>query len=318
MEKKIKFSIICPIYNSEKFLKECIDSVIRQTYSNWELILIDDGSFDKSPDICASYVKQFSKKIKYFYKENGGVSSARNFGLEKICGNYILFIDSDDLISKDCLEYYFYLLSKSNYDLIWCSFTDKQELLGEDAKEGRVVSVDDCLNRFKKLGSSSVCGKCFNSKLLIHKFDEQYEYGEDSLFFIEFLLNNAAKIYLSYKKIYFYRNVCTSATHSNSINMCLQYFEIRRKIVSLYRKKEKSNKLIKSVLCTEFEAAVCLKYFLSKNSVRIPLNVKDELFRSLKFRINYFFCIRIPIVKKAKILLLSFCRLRKENVIINE
>lgn len=95
-------SVIVPLYNVEKYINQCIDNILAQTYSNFELLLINDGSSDKSGEICDEYALKDSR-IKVFYKENGGVSSARNFGLDKAQGDWITFIDSDDTIS---LEYF--------------------------------------------------------------------------------------------------------------------------------------------------------------------------------------------------------------------
>jgi teichuronic acid biosynthesis glycosyltransferase TuaG len=111
-------SIITPVYNVENFIKETIESVLIQTYSNWELILIDDGSTDKSSEICKKYVIK-DKRIKYFYKKNGGQASARNLGIKNAKGDYITFLDSDDLYFKDKLENHLYDLKKYNADFYY-------------------------------------------------------------------------------------------------------------------------------------------------------------------------------------------------------
>ena len=96
-------SIIVPIYNVEKYLRQCLDSIMNQTYQNFECLLINDGSPDNSANICREYVDKDSR-FKYFEKENGGVSSARNLGIEYSKGEYITFIDSDDWVDSDYLE----------------------------------------------------------------------------------------------------------------------------------------------------------------------------------------------------------------------
>lgn len=98
-----KVSIIIPIYNVELYLRKCIDSVISQTYTNLEIILVDDGSTDKSSEICDLYVL-IDKRIKVIHKNNGGLSSARNAGLEIATGDYVYFVDSDDFIDKDVIS----------------------------------------------------------------------------------------------------------------------------------------------------------------------------------------------------------------------
>ena len=103
MDKNVLFSIIVPAYNSASFINKCIDSVLEQTYSNFELILVDDGSKDNTLDICNAYAKTDSR-VKVIHKENGGHTSARNEGLKAASGLYVLFLDSDDWIAIDVLK----------------------------------------------------------------------------------------------------------------------------------------------------------------------------------------------------------------------
>ena len=98
MDKLI--SVIVPIYNVEKYLTKCIESIINQTYKNLEIILVDDGSPDKSPIICDEYAKK-DNRIKVIHKKNGGLSDARNYGMSLATGEYISFIDSDDYVTDD-------------------------------------------------------------------------------------------------------------------------------------------------------------------------------------------------------------------------
>lgn len=96
-------SVIMPAYNSERYISEAIESVINQSYKNFELIIVDDGSTDRTPEIIDKYVET-DLRIKVFHRENAGVSSARNFALQNICGEYVTFIDSDDMYHTDRLK----------------------------------------------------------------------------------------------------------------------------------------------------------------------------------------------------------------------
>ena len=96
-------SVIIPVYNVENYLRECLDSVLAQTYSNYEVLLIDDGSTDSSFDICCEYCDK-DKRFKVYQKENGGASSARNYGLDCAAGEYLYFLDSDDYLKPIALE----------------------------------------------------------------------------------------------------------------------------------------------------------------------------------------------------------------------
>ena len=91
----MKISVIIPVYNTEKYLKECVDSVLAQTYWDLEILLINDGATDSSPQICEVYAKQ-DMRIKVIHKQNGGLSDTRNTGIKQCSGDYVLFLDSDD------------------------------------------------------------------------------------------------------------------------------------------------------------------------------------------------------------------------------
>ena len=120
MNKPI-ISIIVPCYNVEKYLRQCVDSVIAQTYSNWELILVDDGAKDSTPKICDEYASK-DNRIKVIHKSNGGLVSARNAGYEAVTGDWMTYLDSDDWVATDMIEKLSQVLERSyGLDLIfWC------------------------------------------------------------------------------------------------------------------------------------------------------------------------------------------------------
>ena len=112
----MKISIITPVYNVEKYIHRCIDSILAQTFTDFELLLIDDGSKDNSGKICDEYAKS-DKRIRVFHKENGGVSSARNLGVDEAKGEYISFIDPDDWIELNMYEEIFNFVDENNVDV---------------------------------------------------------------------------------------------------------------------------------------------------------------------------------------------------------
>lgn len=111
------FSLIIPVYNTSPWLNECLDSISSQTFSDWECICVDDGSTDDSLLILQKYQSKDSR-FRVFHKTNGGVSSARNYGLEKVTGKYFSFVDSDDIISKYTLENWHFYIEKTNADVL--------------------------------------------------------------------------------------------------------------------------------------------------------------------------------------------------------
>lgn len=112
-----ELSIIIPVYNVEAYLKECVDSVLSQKYTDYEILLIDDGSKDSSGIIC-DQIQHIDNRIKVFHKENGGLSSARNLGLDKANGKYIMFIDSDDMLEKNSLHILMNRIKSFDYDIV--------------------------------------------------------------------------------------------------------------------------------------------------------------------------------------------------------
>lgn len=116
MKEKTLISVVVPIYNVEKYLERCIDSIINQTYKNLEILLINDGSKDSSYEICKNVEKK-DKRIKVYSKENGGLSDARNYGLERAKGEYICFIDSDDYINPKMIEKLYEQIKEKNSDI---------------------------------------------------------------------------------------------------------------------------------------------------------------------------------------------------------
>ena len=117
-----KISIIVPVYNVEKYIDKCLKSLTQQTLQGIEIIIVNDGSLDKSVEIIENYVKDNLTKIKYYEKENGGLSSARNYGLEYATGEYIAFLDSDDYVENNMYEEMYNLAKQENAEMVECDF----------------------------------------------------------------------------------------------------------------------------------------------------------------------------------------------------
>ena len=117
MNNNIKFSIMTPVYKVERYLPECIESVLGQTYGNFEFILVDDGSPDHSGEICEEYAKKDSR-IRVFHKPNGGLMHTRRYALERASGDYYVFLDSDDYLSLDTLETLSRYIAESGADCV--------------------------------------------------------------------------------------------------------------------------------------------------------------------------------------------------------
>ncbi len=123
----MRFSIIVPVYNSEKYLNKCFESIINQTNQDFELLIVNDGSPDNSQEIISKYQNKYPSKIKSFIKENGGLSDARNYGVAKAIGEYIVFVDSDDFINTKLLEHLELCIKKGYPDVIGYNFVDMNQ-----------------------------------------------------------------------------------------------------------------------------------------------------------------------------------------------
>ena len=178
-------TIIVPIYKVEKYLRKCIDSIISQSYSNLEIILIDDGSPDRSGEICDEYSKNDSR-IKEKKKKNGGVSSARDAGLDIMSGKYLTFVDPDDYIEKDMVKKLYEWVKEYEADISICGVIDNDENYNILRRtKGKNILVLNRENTFKELMEeyyfNSVCwGKLYKSDLWNNiRFNENTKIAED-------------------------------------------------------------------------------------------------------------------------------------------
>ncbi len=161
-------SVIIPVYNVEKYLERCLKSVLRQTYSNLEILLIDDGSTDCSGEICDIYQKK-DVRIKVYHKKNGGLSSARNLGLILCKGDYVGFVDSDDWIHSEMYETLLKLIQKGNYDISVCGIT-------------RIVSEQENVNQPDRITEEVISGRDFQKKILKVGTQESNQYAVNKLY----------------------------------------------------------------------------------------------------------------------------------------
>mgnify|MGYP005781662729 CR=1 FL=1 len=122
MENKIKVSVIVPVYNVEQYLEKCLDSLVRQTLNEIEIIVVDDGSQDNSRKIAEAFREKYPNKVYFFYKENEGLGEARNFGLDYAKGEYIGFVDSDDWVDEKTFQAMYETARNEDADVVVCDF----------------------------------------------------------------------------------------------------------------------------------------------------------------------------------------------------
>ncbi len=203
MDYLYKISVIVPVYNAGKYLHRCLDSLVNQTFSGYEIVLVNDGSTDDSGKICDAYAAQYPN-ITVFNKENGGVSSARQCGLDNSRGEYLLYVDSDDWIELDMLADMYNSAVETNSDIVYCDFY--REFKNETRYAYQGVDGSYLLELFNHtrdgvLWNKLIRRECFTSNNIA--FDNKINLWEDLYICCRILLKGATVKYLN-KAYYHY------------------------------------------------------------------------------------------------------------------
>ena len=199
-----KISVIIPVYNVEKYLSRCLDSIVNQTFSDLEIICVNDGSTDNSADILKKYAKQ-DKRIKVVNQKNGGLSAARNTGLKHISGQYVSFIDSDDWIDVDYYEYLVHTMEHNNADI---AMAGMRRVRGRDVSENPTPNLvtDDFVEKIKNLPNGSVCDKLFKSNLFNGVEFPRARYYEDNIVLFEIMHKSGNVVFSNFVSYYYFMN----------------------------------------------------------------------------------------------------------------
>jgi len=224
-KKSVLVSIIVPVYNIEDYIEECLNSIIDQSYENIEIILVDDGSVDKSSDICDRYSSK-DKRIKVIHKKNGGLSDARNRGIKESSGEYLSFVDGDDYLDKDFIKMLLELLLKNNADISVCEYFKYD---GINIKKKTKNTGSNTFNNIEAIkdifAPSSICevmtwNKLYKKKLFI---DNDISFPEGKIHEDNFttykLFYYSQKITYSNKPLYYYRQRLNSIMSSQDIRL---------------------------------------------------------------------------------------------------
>ena len=225
---KERISVVVPVYNVEQYLEKCVNSIINQTYKNLEIILVDDGATDKSGKLCDELAK-LDNRIMVYHKKNGGLSDARNYGLDKSTGDYIWFIDSDDWIDYSAIKTIFSELNQNpNLDIL--EFNYLRNLQGDNHPDHYYSSIfTDLISGKEYIArygySICACDKVFSKKIIDHvnyKFPIG-RYSEDNIFCLRMFLasDNVKKIS---NNLYYYRMREGSITTKKDESHLKKYF----------------------------------------------------------------------------------------------
>lgn len=230
-------SIIIPVYNAEKYIKTCLNSIIKQTYHNIEVITVDDGSRDQSLKICQQYQLEYPM-IKVFHKKNEGVAKTRNYGLQKAKGDYITFVDSDDFIHPDYVQDLVELLLHNQADIAICNFYKMPEekkvpIAKEKEIENTIFSQKEAMKRFlyQDKIDSSFWAKMYKKELFANITIKNYKVFEDMDTVYQLILK-AEKVVYSSKILYYYLVRQDSLIHK-------KFSEENAKVISILNEMEK-------------------------------------------------------------------------------
>ena len=216
MESGIKISIIVPVYNIASYVAKCIESLLGQTLSGIEIILVDDGSSDESGRICDKY-RLRDPRILVIHKKNGGLSSARNAGIDAASGKYIGFVDGDDWVSVNMYQELYYLAESEKAQIVSCKYREvyEEDAVGASGKKTfSTLSQKNALKRFfLRQISESVCDKLFLRTMFSDIRFPEGEINEDTCVVVKLLLQSRKVVFLE-RELYFYRKRTGSITRS--------------------------------------------------------------------------------------------------------
>lgn len=242
-------SVIVPVYNAEKDLENCIKSILSQTYETFELILVNDGSKDGSLEICRTFEKQ-DKRIRVYDRENGGAGAARNTGLEKMKGEYVVFVDSDDYVSANYLENLYLAIELGGYDIVQSRLeqvTEKKTPLKVifNPSDVREITKIEALNG--RLYKVSVCSKIYSSWIFkdFH-FSEGVIYEDDDSYYI--FVDRAKRVALLNETLYYYFMSDNSVMRNNSEKINLNFIDIYENRIKYFSEK-KNQPLLEGSYC---------------------------------------------------------------------
>ena len=216
-----KVSILVPIFNTEKYLKECLDSLLNQTLKDIQIVMVDDGSTDNSRQIAQSFVDR-DNRFELIHQENAGSAAARNAALARATGEYVIVCDSDDWVEENMYELMYRCASEKDADFVSCgifaNYPNKQIVSNFHLKS---VNVADLKKEILSGSNNSTCNKLIRHKIItennIH-FETGINLGEDALFLYK-ILRHIKKVASRPTPLYHYRRTLNSNTYTNSITM---------------------------------------------------------------------------------------------------
>lgn len=304
-----KVAIIIPVYNAEEFLKYSVESVLNQTYSNWELILVNDGSKDHSGILCDEYAEKDSR-IKVIHLENGGQGRARNIGVQNSTAKWIIFLDSDDYYDKCGIQYLMSLREKYDSDLVitplnvvYAYEVASKQKVKEEILRYTVEELVENLYYGNIIGATP-CGKLYNKSILINNpFPEGVIYEDLSIAYKHIV--EAEEVVISNSSVYFYfqRKGSTTKGRKYSKEMEEFYKAIKQNYAYVEQDFPLNQKIKKSLKVRELMGGFQVIDAMINSNLYYPVIQKSKQYRKYLFEIM----IDSKISKLRKIKYLTFC-----------
>ena len=291
-------SIIVPIYKVEQYLRRCLDSIVNQTYTNLEIILVDDGSPDACPQICDEYAKK-DKRIEVIHKKNGGLSDARNAGLEVCKGEYISFVDSDDWVDENYIDILINLAIAKNADITIGENIQTKQALQKQNKESTnktYSSKDALIHLFNQNHIAFIVswGKIYKRNLFSTLRFPVGKFHEDE-FTTYILFYHSKKIVYTNRILYYYFRHSNSITGSRHPWDVLEYLE-QRYLFFKEKKETEIQPLILPPLCWQLLCAYWFKSSHKDTSSKKYLNQLKFYMKDFKFtKVPFFHVISLTI-----------------------
>lgn len=273
----VKVSIIIPIYNAETYLRKCFDSIKQQTFSDYEVIAINDGSTDQSGDICDQYASM-DKRFKVIHKKNEGVSIARNLGINEARGEYITFIDSDDWVEVDYLQVMTNAIS-FNCDLVVSGIINEFpdgtiSLLSTHAAQFSSTNASQLHDLIKSRLYFGPCNKLYKTAVIKHNnitFPIDISYGEDRIFNYNYIKSVANICQLDYSGYHYIKQDSGTLTTIPRPNMFELEYSQWKELNEVYRNKGAFNQVVQQDQFTELFWIIHDNIFANRNKKRAEL-----------------------------------------------
>ena len=280
-----RISVIVPIYNTEKYLARCIESILCQTYTNLEIILVDDGSTDKSGDICDFYARK-DNRVKVVHKENGGAAAARNFALNMVTGQYIGFVDSDDTVEKDFFELLYDLICQYDADISMVAYREIEmgEKIAKLKDKSLIVmnqkqAVKELL--FDRKIQNYVWNKLYKRELFK---DIEYPVGKkyEDIGTTFYILEKCSKIAVSGSPEYYYITRGDSIVNNNTEGTVIDYISLISDRYDYIDKKYKELKKYNDFYITKTLITAYTDAYHLKNNSEEFLKILNNFFNKVK------------------------------------